>query len=75
MTPGADDRARRHHGLYLAGVVVLTRFLRHAPVSDIWKSVLGYASPLLVVAFVGVIMRNAIHPAFAWSNALLFFAR
>jgi hypothetical protein len=63
------------YAIYLAGVAALTRFLRHAPMIDLWKSVLGYASPLLVVAFVGVIMRNAIHPAFAWSNALLFFAR
>jgi hypothetical protein len=61
--------------IYLATVVVLTRLLRQAPMNDPWKNVLGYASPLLVVALVAVIFRNAIHPAFAWSNALLFFAR
>ena len=63
------------YAIYLATVVVLTRFLRQAPMTDLWKNVLGYASPLLVVALVTVIFRNAIHPAFAWSNALLFFAR
>jgi hypothetical protein len=63
------------YAIYLATVVVLTRFLRHAPMTELWKNVLGYASPLLVVAVAAVIFRNAIHPAFAWSNALLFFAR
>jgi hypothetical protein len=61
--------------IYLAGSLLLSRGLRYVPINAAWKLPLEAGLPLPVVALIGFAARGMIHPAFAWSNALLFFSR
>ena len=61
--------------IYLAGTLLLSWGLRYVPVDAAWKLRLEIGLPLPVVALIGFAARGMIHPAFAWSNGLMFFSR
>jgi hypothetical protein len=63
------------YAIYLLGALLLAWGLRYVRVDAPWKVRLAIGLPLPVVALIGFAARGMIHPAFAWSNALLFFSR
>jgi hypothetical protein len=63
------------YAIYLVGALLLSWGLRYVRIDAPWKVRLAIGLPLPVVALIGLAARGMIHPAFAWSNALLFFSR
>lgn len=63
------------YAIYLLGALLLSWGLRYVRIDASWKVRLAFGIPLPVVALIGFAARGMIHPAFAWSNALLFFSR
>jgi hypothetical protein len=63
------------YAIYLVGALLLFWGLRYVRIDESWKVRIAVAIPLPVVVLIGFAARGMIHPAFAWSNALLFFSR
>jgi hypothetical protein len=60
--------------VYLVGAWLVYRGLRYVSIDAPWQARLAIGLPLPMVALVGFAARGMIHPAFEWSNALLFFS-
>jgi hypothetical protein len=63
------------YAVYLVGALVVHWGMRRVRIDAPWKVWLTVALPLPLVALIGFVVRGMIHPAFAWSNAELFFSR
>jgi hypothetical protein len=63
------------YAIYFVGAVLLSWGLRQVRIDAPWNGRLAIGLPLPLVVLIGFAARNMIHPAFAWSNALLFFSR